>query len=85
MRCMKPVHACGSICVFVHTIPACAYVNACRSAGTVEFLVDEDTKQFFFLEVNTRLQVCGCGGGGSSDSGGGIPFSCFLSSNDRRY
>lgn len=28
-----------------------------RSAGTVEFLVDADTEEFFFLEVNTRLQV----------------------------
>jgi propionyl-CoA carboxylase alpha chain len=28
-----------------------------RSAGTVEFLVDEATREHWFLEVNTRLQV----------------------------
>ena len=28
-----------------------------RNAGTVEFLVDADTQEFYLLEVNTRLQV----------------------------
>ena len=28
-----------------------------RNAGTVEFIVDADSDEFYFLEVNTRLQV----------------------------
>ncbi|MBI5896893.1 MAG: ATP-grasp domain-containing protein, partial [Desulfobacterales bacterium] len=28
-----------------------------NNAGTVEFLVDMDRKQFYFMEVNTRIQV----------------------------
>lgn len=34
-----------------------ARIMGYSSTGTVEFLVDDTTREFFFLEVNTRLQV----------------------------
>eukprot|EP00899_Mesostigma_viride_P004796 jgi/Mesvir1/14317/Mv09733-RA.2 len=37
----------------VDAAKAVGYVNA----GTVEFIVDADTGEFFFMEMNTRLQV----------------------------
>jgi acetyl-CoA carboxylase, biotin carboxylase subunit len=37
-------------------VAAAATVNY-RNAGTVEFLLDQDSGEFFFLEMNTRLQV----------------------------
>ena len=37
----------------IEAAKSCNYQNA----GTVEFLLDEKTKQFYFLEVNARLQV----------------------------
>uniref|UniRef100_A0A0B7K551 ATP-grasp domain-containing protein n=1 Tax=Bionectria ochroleuca TaxID=29856 RepID=A0A0B7K551_BIOOC len=65
-RHQKVIEECPSPFVEAHpglreTLTKCAinFASALnyKSAGTVEFLVDDDTAQFFFLEMNTRLQV----------------------------
>ncbi|HNB69882.1 MAG TPA: acetyl-CoA carboxylase biotin carboxylase subunit [Acidobacteriota bacterium] len=37
-------------------IKACQYVNYVN-AGTIEFIVDADTREYYFMEMNTRIQV----------------------------
>lgn len=34
-----------------------AHAVAYRGAGTLEYLYDDDTREFFFIEMNTRIQV----------------------------
>nr|WP_202506559.1 acetyl-CoA carboxylase biotin carboxylase subunit [Amycolatopsis rubida] len=46
----------------IRTAMTAAAVRLCkevgyRSAGTCEFLVDDETGEFFFIEMNTRIQV----------------------------
>ncbi|ATG91675.1 urea carboxylase [Methylomonas koyamae] len=42
--------------LYRHALALAQAVNY-RSAGTVEFVYDQDSDEFYFLEVNTRLQV----------------------------
>ncbi|MGH3798629.1 MAG: acetyl-CoA carboxylase biotin carboxylase subunit [Pseudonocardiaceae bacterium] len=44
-------------CRMEHAAVLAASTVDYRNAGTVEFLLDADTGEFFFLEMNTRLQV----------------------------
>jgi acetyl-CoA carboxylase biotin carboxylase subunit len=42
--------------MFQAAISLCKFVNY-DSVGTVEFLFDQDEKKFYFMEMNTRIQV----------------------------
>ena len=45
----------NSICsAAVSAGQAVGYTNA----GTVEFILDTESNEYFFMEMNTRLQVC---------------------------
>ena len=41
----------------LHAAVALARQERYRSAGTIEFVLDDDTGDFYFLEMNTRIQV----------------------------
>lgn len=45
------------ICLFFQAAVRLAKLVGYMSAGTVEYLYDPCTNQFFFLELNPRLQV----------------------------
>lgn len=42
--------------MYTAAVALCKLINY-RSAGTVEFLVDDTTAEFYFLELNARIQV----------------------------
>ena len=42
---------------FLPTVSEWAAMAGYENAGTIEFLLDEKTSQFYFMEMNTRVQV----------------------------
>jgi acetyl-CoA carboxylase biotin carboxylase subunit len=49
-----PAQVRSNIC---HAAAALARSIGYESAGTIEFIYDKDTREYFFLEMNTRIQV----------------------------